>query len=164
MKTNERTSDQREHNYSVQVKWTGNLGQGTNGYRGYSRDHEISAAGRASVAGSSDPAFRGDPERYSPEDLLVSSLSACHMLWYLHLCAEAGIIVVEYLDQASGVMMETPDGGGRFKEVVLIPRVAISAGGDPELAERLHERAHHLCFIANSVNFPVRCEPRIRVE
>ncbi len=152
----------KEHGYLVQVRWTGNLGQGTNNYRSYSRDHEILAAGKTALAGSSDPAFRGDSARYNPEELLVSSLSACHMLWYLHCCAEAGIIVVEYLDEASGVMMETPDGGGRFKEVILRPQVAIS-GGDPELAERLHEKSHQLCFIANSVNFPVRCEPSIRL-
>lgn len=157
-------SAHKEHRYSVRVKWTGNTGQGTNGYRGYSRDHEILAAGKAAVAGSSDPAFRGDSARYNPEDLMVSSLSACHMLWYLHLCAEAKLIVVEYLDQASGLMVETPGGGGRFKEVLLKPEVAISAGGDLELAMRLHERAHHLCFIANSVNFPVRCEPTIRIK
>jgi organic hydroperoxide reductase OsmC/OhrA len=157
-------SDRKEHRYSVEVKWTGNLGQGTAGYRAYSRDHEIRAAGKPALAGSSDPSFRGHPGRYNPEDLLVSSLSACHMLWYLHLCAQANIIVVDYLDQASGLMAETQDGGGRFKEVVLRPQVAILAGGDPELARQLHERAHHLCFIANSVNFPVRCEPQIRIN
>ena len=156
--------DPTEHRYAVEVKWTGNLGQGTSSYRAYSRDHEISAAGKAAIASSSDPAFGGDPARYNPEDLLVGSLSACHMLWYLHLCAEAKIVVLEYLDQASGVMVVAPDGRGRFKEVVLRPQVGIEAGGDVGLAESLHERAHHLCFIANSVSFPVRCEPRIRVS
>lgn len=155
--------DNKEHRYAVQVKWTGNLGQGTSGYRAYSRDHEISAVGKAAIAGSSDPTFRGDPERYNPEELLVGSLSACHMLWYLHLCAEAKVVVLEYLDQAAGFMVETSDGGGRFAEVVLRPQVAIKNGGDAELAVRLHERAHHLCFIANSMNFPVRCEPRVRI-
>lgn len=155
--------DNKEHRYAVQVKWTGNLGQGTSGYRAYSRDHEISAVGKAAIAGSSDPTFRGDPERYNPEELLVGSLSACHMLWYLHLCAEAKVVVLEYLDQAAGFMVETSDGGGRFAEVVLRPQVAIRNGGDAELAVRLHERAHHLCFIANSMNFPVRCEPRVRI-
>jgi organic hydroperoxide reductase OsmC/OhrA len=156
-------SDHREHHYSVRVEWTGNLGQGTSGYRAYSRDHEISAVGKAAVPCSSDPAFRGDPTRYSPEDLLVSALSACHMLWYLHLCAEAKIVVLEYADEASGVMVEAPDGGGRFREVVLRPHVAIKAGGDAALAQRLHEQAHRLCFVANSVNFPVRCEAVIEV-
>ena len=153
----------KQHRYSIQVKWTGNLGQGTSGYRAYSRNHEIAAPGKPVVPGSSDPTFRGDPERYNPEELLVTSLSTCHMLWYLHLCAEAKIVVLHYEDDASGVMEETPDGGGRFTQVVLKPRVVITASEDLERAEALHERAHHLCFIANSVNFPVRCEPLTHV-
>lgn len=152
-------SGHREHTYTIDLKWTGNLGQGTSGYRSYSRDHEITAAGKAVIAGSSDPAFRGDPARYNPEEMLVSSLSACHMLWYLHLCAEARVVVLDYLDRAEGTMVETADGGGRFAEVVLRPRVVISSGSDAAVAEQLHHRAHDLCFIANSVNFPVRCEP-----
>ena len=156
-------SKHREHSYAVQLNWTGNLGQGTSGYRAYSRNHAISAPGKPILPGSSDPNFRGDPSRYNPEELLVSSLSACHLLWYLHLCAEAGIVVIDYSDQASGTMVETPDGGGHFSEVVLRPAVTIGVGGDTALAERLHERAHHLCFIANSVNFPVRCSPTIQV-
>src|SRR5690606_3355257 len=111
-----RMSSPRQHDYSVQVTWTGNLGQGTRGYRAYARDHEISVPGKPTLPGSSDPAFRGDPGRYNPEELLIASLSACHMLWYLHLCADAGIVVLEYLDRASGAMRETPDGGGRFVE------------------------------------------------
>ncbi len=153
----------REHAYAVRVEWTGDLGRGTAGYRGYSRDHEIRAEGKPALAGSADPAFRGDPVRYNPEELLVASLSACHMLWYLHLAAEAGVVVTSYVDRASGAMMETEDGGGRFREVVLAPEVAITAGGDLELARVLHARAHGLCFIARSVSFPVRCEPAIRV-
>jgi len=156
-------SKQKAHSYAVQVKWTGNLGQGTSTYRGYSRDHEISAIGKPVLNGSSDPNFRGNPARYNPEDLLVSSLSACHLLWYLHLSAEAGIVVLEYSDQATGTMVETSDGGGHFNEVVLRPTVLIAAEGDAALAERLHERAHHLCFIANSVNFLVHCRPTIQV-
>lgn len=154
-------SQNRKHSYAVRVKWTGNLGKGTSAYDSYSRDHEIAAPGKAEVACSSDPAFRGDPRRHNPEDLLISSLSACHMLWYLHLCAKEKVIVVEYIDQAEGTMIETDAGGGRFVEAVLRPSVTIS-GGDIGIAERLHEQAHRLCFIANSVNFPVRCEPRIR--
>jgi organic hydroperoxide reductase OsmC/OhrA len=147
----------------VHVTWTGNLGQGTSSYRAYSRNHEIAAAGKPVLPGSSDPTFRGDPDRYNPEEFLVSSLSTCHMLWYLHLCAEAKIVVVEYVDEASGVMTERSDGGGRFTEVTLKPHVVIASAGDLARAEALHEHAHHLCFIANSVNFPVRCEPRIRI-
>jgi organic hydroperoxide reductase OsmC/OhrA len=157
-------SKHKQHSYEVKVTWTGNLGEGTIGYRAYSRNHEISGAGKPVLPGSSDPNFRGDPSRYNPEDLLVSSLSACHLLWYLHLCSEAGIVVLEYSDQASGTMLETPDGGGHFSEVVLSPTVRIASGGDLAMAKRLHERAHHLCFIANSVNFPVRCEPTIQVN
>jgi organic hydroperoxide reductase OsmC/OhrA len=155
--------DDKQHRYSVHVTWTGNLGQGTSSYRAYSRNHEIAAAGKPVLPGSSDPTFRGDPDRYNPEEFLVSSLSTCHMLWYLHLCAEAKIVVVEYVDEASGVMTERSDGGGRFTEVTLKPHVVIASGGDLTRAEALHERAHHLCFIANSVNFPVRCDPRIRI-
>ena len=154
----------KQHSYEVKVTWTGNLGEGTIGYRAYSRNHEICAAGKPVLPGSSDPNFRGDASRYNPEDLLVSSLSACHLLWYLHLCSEAGIVVLEYADQASGTMVETPDGGGHFSEVMLQPAVLIGVGGDVALAERLHERAHHLCFIANSVNFPVHCRPTIKVS
>lgn len=148
----------KQHEYSVTVRWTGDQGTGTSGYRAYKRDHEISASGKPVIPGSSDPAFRGDPTRYNPEEMLVASLSTCHMLWYLHLCADAGIVVTGYVDEPHGLMAETEDGGGRFTEVVLRPRVRLAAGADPEVAQRLHERAHHLCFIANSVNFPVTCQ------
>jgi len=152
-----------EHIYSIQVTWTGNLGQGTRSYRAYARDHEMAAAGKPMILGSSDPAFRGDRTRYNPEDLLVMSLSACHMLWYLHLAAEAGVVVVDYADQARGVMLETASGGGRFTSAVLRPTVTILPGADLALAAHLHTQAHELCFIANSVNFPVTCEPTIVV-
>jgi len=154
----------REHSYSVNVRWTGNTGAGTSGFREYKRDHEISASVKPPIPGSSDPAFRGDKARYNPEELLVASLSACHMLWYLHLCANAGIVVTEYHDDASGAMAETKDGGGHFTQVTLRPVVKVAGQVDPELARRLHEQAHHLCFIANSVNFPVLCEPSLEFE
>ncbi len=143
------------------MRWTGNLGTGTSGYRAYKRDHEIAAPGKQSILGSSDPAFRGDPSRYNPEELLVASLSTCHMLWYLHLCAEAGVVVTGYADEPVGRMAEAEDGGGRFTEVVLRPRVSVAEGTDRELAQHLHEKAHHLCFIANSVNFPVTCQAEV---
>jgi len=154
----------REHSYSVNVRWTGNTGAGTSGFRNYKRDHEISAPGKPPIPASSDPAFRGDKARYNPEELLLASLSACHMLWYLHLCADAGIVVTEYHDDASGAMAETKDGGGHFTQVTLRPVVKVAGQVDPELARRLHEQAHHLCFIANSVNFPVLCEPSLEFE
>jgi len=154
----------REHSYSVNIRWTGNTGTGTTDFRGYKRDHEISIAGKPTIPASSDPTFRGDRTRYNPEELLVASLSACHMLWYLHLSAEAGIVVTDYHDDATGAMLETDDGGGHFTQVTLRPVVKVAGEVDPELAGRLHERAHHLCFIANSVNFPVLCEPLLEFE
>ncbi len=151
------------HTYHTQLHWTGNLGSGTSGYRAYSRDHEIQVDGKPMLPGSSDPAFRGDPSRYNPEDLLVSSLSACHMLWFLHLCADAGIVVTAYSDNATGTMTETADGSGRFSEVTLHPQVTVADAAMIERAQALHAAAHRMCFIANSCNFPVRHEPVCRV-
>lgn len=151
-----------EHTYRVEVRWTGNLGSGTSGYSAYARDHAIAADGKPDIPGSSDPAFRGDAKRWNPEELLVASASACHKLWYLHLCADAGIVVLDYVDNAQGTMVEGP-GQGRFTGIVLRPRVTIRAGGDPSKAERLHHAAHQKCYIANSVNFPIACEPTITV-
>ncbi|MDE2571237.1 MAG: OsmC family protein [bacterium] len=151
----------REHHYGVTVEWTGNTGTGTSSYQAYERQHEITVAGKPPISGSSDPNFRGDAQRYNPEEMLVASLSACHMLWYLHLCSEAKIVVVGYVDRAEGVMAETAGGGGRFERVTLYPQVRLQAGADVELARRLHHSAHARCFIANSVNFPVACEPTI---
>lgn len=153
------TSSGRQHHYPIQMKWTGNTGTGTGEYRSYERAHEYSVPGKPVIPGSSDPAFRGDKTRYNPEELLVMSLSSCHMLWFLHLAAEAGVVVTAYEDEASGTMVETAETGGHFTEVVLRPRVTFGADTDPSRAAALHERAHHLCFIANSVKFPVRCEP-----
>jgi organic hydroperoxide reductase OsmC/OhrA len=148
------------HQYQVRTRWTGNLGIGTAGYGAYERTHEIEAAGKPPLPCSSDPSYRGDPTRYNPEELLVASLSACHMLWYLHLCADAGVVVTSYQDDALGSMATTPEGGGRFTEVLLRPRVALAAG-DVATARALHAEAHRLCFIANSVNFPVRHEAKV---
>lgn len=150
----------REHHYHVTVTWTGNQGSGTSGYKAYRRDHAIEAPGKAPILGSSDPAFLGDRTRWNPEDLLVASTSACHKLWYLHLCAEAGIAVLAYVDEAEGTMVEGEK--GRFTKIVLRPRVTVRAGDDVELAQRLHHDAHEQCFIANSLNFPVLCEPSIQ--
>jgi organic hydroperoxide reductase OsmC/OhrA len=152
----------KEHHYAVTVRWTGNRGTGTSGYRDYDRDHTIEAAGKAAIAGSADPAFRGDAARWNPEDLLVASASACHKLWYLHLCADAGIAVLDYVDDAQGTMIDSPQ-RGCFKEIVLRPRVTIRAGDNANLATHLHHAAHEQCYIANSVNFPIRCEPVVDV-
>lgn len=152
----------KSHIYQTQLVWTGNTGTGTSGYRAYERAHESSVEGKPVIPGSSDPAFRGDAARYNPEELLVASLAACHMLWYLHLCADHGIVVTAYEDRPAGRMVETEEGGGHFTEVVLHPAVTVRAGADLDLAQALHERAHALCFIANSMNFPVRCESVIK--
>jgi organic hydroperoxide reductase OsmC/OhrA len=151
----------RAHRYEATVTWTGNLGRGTTGYRGYARSHEVTAAGKEPIAGSSDPAFRGDPQRWNPEELLVVSLAQCHLLWYLHLCAVAGVVVTGYVDQPVGTMAEDGDGGGRFTDVVLRPRVTVAAPEMVDKAVALHGDAHAKCFIANSVTFPVRHEPAV---
>ncbi|AND69091.1 peroxiredoxin [Dyella thiooxydans] len=149
----------RPHRYRVDVVWTGNRGTGTDGYRNYSRNHVIRVPGKPDLAGSADPTFRGDATRHNPEDMLVAALSTCHMLSYLHMATVAGVVVTDYRDAAEGMMVTEGD-GGHFTEVVLRPVVTITAASDPAQAEAAHEAAHHACFIANSVNFPVRCEPR----
>ncbi|WP_216204701.1 OsmC family protein [Amycolatopsis aidingensis] len=151
---------ERRHEYRTVVTWTGNRGTGTSGYRDFGREHEVSTDGPGPIAGSSDPAFRGDPSRWNPEQLLVASLSQCHMLWYLHLCSTSGVVVTEYLDRAFGSMTES-GAGGQFTEVVLRPEITVESADMVETATRLHEDAHRACFIANSVNFPVRHEPTI---
>ena len=151
----------REHRYEVAVRWTGNTGTGTSGYRDYERQHDISAEGKPGIAASSDHAFRGDRARWNPEELLVAALSSCHQLAYLHLCAVAGVVVVDYVDQAEGWMAETPDGAGQFTRVLLRPKVTVAAGGDTTKALELHHDAHAKCFIARSVNFPVEHEAEI---
>jgi organic hydroperoxide reductase OsmC/OhrA len=149
----------KEHNYRLAVVWTGNRGTGTSNYTDYSRDHEIHAEGKPALPGSSDPGFRGDASRYNPEELLVASLSACHMLWFLHLCAEAGIAVTSYRDDSEGAMREHADGSGEFIRVTLRPHATVTdAARIPEIGA-LHDRAHRLCFIARSVNFPVEHRP-----
>jgi organic hydroperoxide reductase OsmC/OhrA len=153
----------RDHRYRVGVRWTGNLGSGTSDYRAYSRDHEIGAENKPNIPGSSDPAFLGDPSRWNPEGLLVAALSACHKLWYLHLAADAGIVVTAYTDRAEGIMEERSDGSGKFKQVILNPIVTVRAVSDRDRANALHEAANEKCFIANSVNFSVVCEPKILV-
>ena len=152
----------KTHHYELTVRSTGNTGSGTSGYKNYKRDHEITSnAAKQPILGSSDPAFRGDPSRWNPEELLVASLSACHKLWYLHLCAEAGVVVQQYLDNVQGIMEETADGSGIFRKVILRPRVVIASGSDAEKARALHRTAHAKCFIANSVNFDVSHEPTV---
>lgn len=148
-----------QHAYSVSIQWTGNKGTGTSHYKGYERSHTISVADKPTIPGSSDPAFQGDKTKYNPEELLVAALSSCHMLWYLHLCSEAGITVTSYTDNATGMMQETPDGGGRFTEVTLHPVVTVTEYAMAPRAEALHKNANELCFISRSVNFTVAHKP-----
>ncbi|MEV0618837.1 OsmC family protein [Nonomuraea sp. NPDC050404] len=151
----------RQHTYETVVTWTGNRGTGTSSYRDYGREHDLSAEGPPVIPGTADPAFRGDPARWNPEQLLVGSLSQCHMLWFLHKCAMAKVVVTAYSDTATGTMAETAD-GGHFTEVVLRPAVTVAEPEMMETAMELHEAAHKSCFIAASVNFPVRHEPTVR--
>lgn len=150
----------KRHDYRGRVVWTGAGRGGTTSYTAYSRAHRIEITGKPPIEGSADPLFRGDDTRYNPEDLLLASLSACHMLWYLHLCAESGVVVTAYEDESKGTM-EFSGGTGRFVEVTLNPRVTVRADSDTAVAERLHADAHASCFIARSVNFPVRHRPTI---
>nr|WP_294508870.1 OsmC family protein [uncultured Rhodopila sp.] len=153
------------HRYAVRVIWTGNRGSGTSHYRSYGRDLTIAADGKPDIPGSADTAFRGDADRWNPEELLVAALSSCHQLAYLHLCAVAGIRVVAYRDDAAGTMVtDAASGSGRFSSVTLRPHVTIRAGDDAERARQLHHEAHTACFIANSVNFPVGHEATIHLE
>lgn len=151
------------YRYALTVDWTGNLGTGTDHYRSYKRDHMIRIAGKPDLAGSSDPAFRGDPSRHNPEDMLVAALSTCHMMSYLHVCAINGVVVIGYTDHATGTMETLSDGSGRFLEVTLHPEVTVRDADMIAKAEELHHKAHELCFIANSVNFPVGCKATCHV-
>ncbi len=135
--------------------WTGAGEAGTRAYDSYGREHVIRAPGKPEIIGSSDPAFRGRADAWNPEELLVAALSACHMLWFLHLAAEAGLVVTAYRDRPEGVMREDADGAGRFESVTLRPEVTVAAGPAGMVPE-LHRRAHARCFIARSVNFPVK--------
>jgi organic hydroperoxide reductase OsmC/OhrA len=150
------------HEYAVGLSWTGNTGEGTATYRSYRRTCEVSAAGKPPIAGSSDPHFRGDADRWNPEELLVAALSQCHLLAFLHEAAVNGVVVVGYSDSAGGTLA-TEGNGGRMTGVVLRPVVTVASAEMAGKCAELHERAHENCFIAGSVSFPVRHEPAVRV-
>jgi organic hydroperoxide reductase OsmC/OhrA len=153
-----------EHTYSLRIQWTGNTGMGTAGYHGYERNYSILIGGKPEIKASSDPAFLGDKTRHNPEELLLASLSGCHMLWFLHLCADKGIIVTDYTDNATGTMVLAKNGCGKFSEVVLNPVVTIRGKSSFEILNDLHSQANKMCFIANSVNFPVRHKGTLKSE
>ncbi|MBN9154361.1 MAG: OsmC family protein [Microbacterium sp.] len=152
-----------EHRYRLGARWTGDRGTGTSGYRDYDRAVTLSVDGKPDLLASADKPFRGDPSRWNPEDLLLAALSECHLLSYLHACVQAGVVVVGYEDDASGVMVEDGKGGGSFAEVVLRPRVVVADAGMTDAATAAHHQAHEWCFIARSVNFPVTVEPVVSV-
>lgn len=152
-----------EHRYTLRATWTGDRGTGTSGYRDYDRSVTLSVAGKPDIAASSDKPFRGDATRWNPEDLLLAALSECHLLSYLHACVQAGVVVVAYTDDATGTMVEDGRGAGAFTEVMLHPVVTIADESMRDAALAAHAQAHDWCFIANSVNFPVRHEPTIVV-
>lgn len=157
-----------EHRYALTVRWTGNLGEGTASYRGYSRDHDIEIPNLPVLRGSADPSFHGDRSRYNPEQLLLAALSQCHMLSFLHVAVKHKVVVSAYEDHAEGLMRTNPDGSGQFESVTLKPRVTVAAPvsgklPDVDLLTELHAEANGLCFIARSVNFPVLHEPSLEV-
>jgi organic hydroperoxide reductase OsmC/OhrA len=152
-----------EHHYTATIRWTGNRGQGTQHYKAYDRNHTIQIENKAPILGSADPTFRGEAGRHNPEELFIASLSACHMLWYLHLCAVNGVIVTDYTDRASGTMQESEEGSGFFTEVTLSPVVTITDPAMQEKAISLHQQANSKCFIAGSVKCPVYHKPEIKV-
>ena len=149
----------KQHLYTSRVEWTGNTGQGTAHYRAYTRDWQVCVPGKPPIPCSNDPLLGGNPALMNPEDLLLSSLSACHMLWYLHLASDAGIVVTAYADTPEGVGEVSPDGAGRFVAATLRPRITVQAGADMERAHAIHHEIHKVCFIARSVAFPVTIEP-----
>ncbi|NQD90002.1 OsmC family peroxiredoxin [Paenarthrobacter sp. CM16] len=148
-----------EHRYALTVRWTGNLGEGTASYRGYSRDHDIEIPGLPTLQGSADPTFHGDRTRYNPEQLLLAALSQCHMLSFLHVAVKHGVVVTAYEDSAEGLMKLNRDGSGQFQSVTLKPHVTIADPGHADVMDQLHHEANQVCFIARSVNFPVLHEP-----
>jgi organic hydroperoxide reductase OsmC/OhrA len=148
-----------EHHYSLTVQWTGNLGDGTSSYRGYSRDHDVRIPGLPVLLGSADPTFHGDRSRYNPEQLLLAALAQCHLLSFLHVAVRHGVVVTDYRDAATGLMRLNRDGSGQFESVTLHPQVVVADPAHVELAEQLHREANQVCFIARSVNFPVLHEP-----
>lgn len=152
-----------DHHYALELEWLGNTGQGTRTYEGYSREHVVRIAGKPDLRGTADPMFRGDATLHNPEDLLLAALSQCHLLTYLALCARARINVLSYRDHAEGTLLLTKDGGGHFTEVVLRPQVVVEEERMLEKARYFHGEVHKYCFIARSVNFPVRCEPVVRI-
>ncbi len=145
----------KTHQYGANVSWTGDRGEGTRRYKGYDRTWRIATPGKLPIECSNDPLLGGDPSKPNPEDLLLASLSACHMLWFLHLASEAGIVVRGYEDAPIGVGDTGPRGAGRFLSAILRPTITVERGADLVKADALHHAVHDYCFISRSVNFPI---------
>jgi organic hydroperoxide reductase OsmC/OhrA len=130
-------------------------------YETYSRSHTIDFEG-ISVPGAAAPAnippTSNTGPGVDPEQSFVGSLSACHMLWFLHLACQKKYVVERYVDEAVGVLDKT-----WMSRVTLRPAVSFSgkAPTEEEHAE-LHHRAHEKCFIANSVKTEVIVEPCLK--
>lgn len=154
----------KKHYYKSNLEWTGNSGKGTSDYKSYERSYEVKINGKPTLEGSSDPAFRGDESKYNPEELFLASISACHMLWYLHLCSANKIVVLEYEDSAEGIMTEDKEGSGKFESVTLYPKVVVEKDSMIDLAKSLHKKANEMCFIANSCNFEIGHEVGVVVK
>ena len=153
-----------KHDFPSRVVWTGNRGSGTSAYEDYDRTWDMAVEGKEVLHCSNDPLLGGDPSKYNPEDMLIAALSSCHMLWYLHLCSKAGVTVTSYEDFPVGIGESEPSGKGNFVEAVLNPKIIITADSDAEKAVSLHDEIHKYCFIARSVNFPVRYEIKVTKE
>ncbi len=147
------------HNYKLSTKWTGNQGNGTSNYKDFERSYSIQIKNKPDIFGSSDPEFRGDKTKHNPEELLLASVSFCHMLWYLHLCAENNMVVTDYVDNATVVLEETADGNGKFSAITLNPSITITDQSMLATATELHKKANEFCFVANSLNFKVQHLP-----
>jgi organic hydroperoxide reductase OsmC/OhrA len=154
----------KTHEFPTHISWTGNLGTGTSSYKAYERTWDMAIDGKATLHCSNDPILGGDPSKYNPEDMLIAALASCHMLWYLHLCSVAGVTVLAYEDDPIGIGESEPSGKGRFIEAVLRPKITITSESDPDKAVAIHDEIHNYCFIARSVNFPIRFEVEILKE
>jgi organic hydroperoxide reductase OsmC/OhrA len=152
-----------EHHYRLRAEWTGNRGAGTTGPRDFDRSVTLLVEGKPPLSASADVPFRGDGEKWNPEDLLLAALAECHLLSYLYACVQAGVVVTSYEDEATGVI-QMEGAGGAFREVTLRPRVTVAAASMIPAAEAAHATANELCFIANSVNFPVHHEATVSVS
>lgn len=153
-----------EHHYNLKATWEGNKGEGTKNVRAYDRSHTVTIAGKPQLFLTTDNAPVGDKNKLNPEDLLVTSVSSCHMLSYLYVCALEGIVITSYEDNATGTMIEHKEGGGNFKEVTLNPVFTVAEESMKQRAIELHHKAHEICYIANSVNFEVKCNPTALVK